>query len=82
MRFPRVVGVLLWAGLAAGASAQQEDLSGVQIKSVPLAPHLYLLTGAGGNIAALTGTDGVLLVDDEFGTLAERLRAALKALGA
>jgi glyoxylase-like metal-dependent hydrolase (beta-lactamase superfamily II) len=63
-------------------SAQQEDLSGVQIKSAPLGTGLYLLTGAGGNIAALTGADGVLLVDAEFGALAERIRAALKGLGA
>lgn len=62
--------------------AQEQDLSRVEIKSAPLGPNLYLLEGSGGNIAALTGTDGVLLVDDEFGPLAEKIRAALKALGA
>jgi glyoxylase-like metal-dependent hydrolase (beta-lactamase superfamily II) len=73
---------VLLAGVAGSVSAQQEDLSGVEIKSAPLGTGLYLLTGAGGNIAALTGTDGVLLVDAEFGPLAERIRAALKGLGA
>ena len=82
MRVPGIVCALLLAGLAGGASAQPEDLSQVEIKSAPLGNGLYLLRGAGGNIAALTGADGVLLVDDEFGVLAERIGAALKALGA
>lgn len=62
--------------------AQEEDLSKVEIKSVPLAANLYFLEGAGGNIAALTGADGVLLVDDQFGPLAEKIRAALQGVGA
>jgi cyclase len=82
MRVPGIVCVGLLAGLAGGASAQQEDLSRIEIKSAPLGANLFLLTGAGGNIAALTGADGVLLVDDEFGVLADRVLAALKALGA
>lgn len=82
MRVSASVCAVLLAGVAGNVSAQQEDLSGVQIKSAPLGTGLYLLSGAGGNIAALTGADGVLLVDAEFGALAERIRAALKGLGA
>src|SRR4029077_15672918 len=82
MRLQKILGALLLMSFAGGVSAQQEDLSRVEVKSAPLGANLYLLTGSGGNIAALTGADGVLLVDDEFGVLAERNRAALKALGA
>jgi cyclase len=82
MRLQKILGVLLLLSFAGGVSAQQEDLSRVEIQSAPLGANLYLLTGSGGNIAALTGADGVLLVDDEFGVLADRIRAALKALGA
>ncbi len=82
MRVSASVCAVLLAGVAGNVSAQQEDLSGVEIKSAPLGTGLYLLSGAGGNIAALTGADGVLLVDAEFGALAERIRAALKGLGA
>ncbi len=82
MRLQKILGALLLVSFAGDVSAQQEDLSRVQIKSAPLGANLSLLTGSGGNIAALTGADGVLLVDDEFGVLAERIRAALKALGA
>ena len=61
-----------------GACAQEQDFSKVEIKSTQLAPHLYLLQGAGGNIAAAVGPEGVLLVDDEFAPLADKIRAALK----
>jgi glyoxylase-like metal-dependent hydrolase (beta-lactamase superfamily II) len=79
------VRLLLFSLLLATATAlpaQEQDLSKVEIKSTALGGGLYVLEGSGGNIAALTGTDGVLLVDDEFGVLADKIRAALKGLGA
>ncbi len=75
---------LLAATLTTLASAADEpqDFSKVEIKSSQLAPNLFVLEGSGGNIAALTGAEGVLLVDDEFGALADKIRAALRADGA
>ena len=63
------------------ARAQEQDFSKVEIKTTQLADGLYLLQGAGGNMTAAVGADGVLLVDDEFAPLAEKIRAALKGLG-
>jgi len=72
---------LLCILLAAGAAcAQQQDFSKVEIKSTQLGEHLYLLQGAGGNITASVGADGVLMVDDEFAPLADKIRAALRAI--
>ena len=75
--------VLLCILLAAadGACAQEQDFSKVEIKTAQLADHLYLLQGSGGNITASVGPDGVLMVDDEFAPLADKIRAALKSLG-
>jgi glyoxylase-like metal-dependent hydrolase (beta-lactamase superfamily II) len=67
--------------LSAAVSAQMQDINKVQIQSARLAPNLYLLQGDGGNIAALSGPDGVLMVDDEFGLLAEKIRDTLQRLG-
>jgi cyclase len=64
------------------AAEDPQDFSKVEIKSSQLTANLFVLEGSGGNIAALTGPEGVLLVDDEFGALAEKIRAALKADGA
>jgi cyclase len=65
----------------ATASAQDTDYSTVEIKTAQLAPNVFLLQGAGGNVTASAGPDGSLLVDDEFAPLADKIRAALMGLG-
>jgi glyoxylase-like metal-dependent hydrolase (beta-lactamase superfamily II) len=40
-----------------------------------------MLEGEGGNIGVSVGPDGILIVDDQFAPLADKIRAALKALG-
>jgi len=70
----------LLLGLAPGARAQQ-DFSKVEIKATHVAGHVYMLTGAGGNIGVSVGPDGLLIVDDQFAPLAPKIEAALKALG-
>jgi glyoxylase-like metal-dependent hydrolase (beta-lactamase superfamily II) len=61
--------------------AQQQDFSKVEVKATPVAGHIYMLQGAGGNIGVSVGSDGVLIVDDEFAPLADKIRAALKGIG-
>jgi cyclase len=68
--------------VASGAAAQsQQDFSKVEMKVTRVAGNVYLLQGAGGNIAASVGEDGIVLVDDEFAPLAAKIGAALKGLG-
>ena len=55
----------------------QDDFSKVQIKSTKVSGNIYVLEGAGGNIGVSAGEDGILIVDDQFAPLAERIRAAL-----
>ena len=75
------LAILLAAATVAGA--QEQDFSKVEIKTTQLGPNLYLLQGgAGGNITASVGADGVLLVDNQFAPLADKIRAALKGVGA
>ena len=63
------------------ASAQEPDFSKVQIKVSKVSGNIYMLEGAGGNIAASVGEDGIVIVDDQFAPLAEKIQAALKDLG-
>src|SRR5215210_2663297 len=58
----------------------QNDFSKVEIKTTKVAGSVYMLEGAGGNIGVSAGPDGVLIVDDQFAPLAEKIRAALKPL--
>jgi cyclase len=62
------------------AVAQQRDLSKVEIKVTPVAGKVYMLEGAGGNMAASVGEDGIVLVDDQFEPLAPKIRAALQGI--
>ena len=73
---------LFGAALACGqaAVAQEQDFSKVQIKVTKVSGNIYMLEGAGGNIAASVGEDGVVIVDDQFAPLAEKIQAALKDL--
>src|SRR5262249_57689320 len=67
--------------LPAVSAPQQNDFSKVEIKSTQVAGNIYLLEGSGGNIGVSVGTDGILIVDDQFAPLADKIRAALKKLG-
>jgi cyclase len=59
----------------------QNDFSKVEIKSTQVAGNIYMLEGSGGNIGVSVGADGILIVDDQFAPLADKIRAALKQLG-
>ncbi|HEY2951350.1 MAG TPA: hypothetical protein VGK40_02140 [Verrucomicrobiae bacterium] len=53
----------------------QQDFSGVEVKAIPVAENIYMLTGAGGNIGVSVGPEGILIVDDQFAPLAEKIKA-------
>lgn len=65
---------------ASSALAQERDFSKIEIKVTKVAGAVYMLEGAGGNIAASVGDDGIAIVDDQFAPLADRIRAALKSV--
>jgi cyclase len=62
-------------------SQQNNDFSKVEMKVTKVSGNIYMLEGAGGNIAASVGEDGIVIVDDEFAPLADKIQAALKNLG-
>jgi glyoxylase-like metal-dependent hydrolase (beta-lactamase superfamily II) len=62
------------------AAAQDRDFSKVQIKVTKVAGNVYMLEGAGGNIGASVGEDGIVVVDDQYAPLADRIQAALKGI--
>lgn len=72
--------LLLVLFVFAGAAHAQTDFSKVQMKATKVAGNVYMLEGAGGNIGVSVGDDGLLIVDDQFAPLADKIRAALKGL--
>jgi glyoxylase-like metal-dependent hydrolase (beta-lactamase superfamily II) len=79
MRTLSLILLLLLPGIA--AAQQQPDFSKVEIKVAKVSGNVYILEGAGGNIAASLGDDGILIVDAEYAPLADKIRAALKNIG-
>jgi cyclase len=67
--------------LFAVSAHAQTDFSKVEIKVTKVAGNVYMLEGSGGNIGVSVGDDGILIVDDQFAPLADKIRAALKGLG-
>ena len=45
----------------------------VEIEAIPLSDSVTMLTGRGGNMGLSVGADGVLLVDDQFAPLSDKI---------
>src|SRR6516162_3876383 len=66
--------------LAQASRAEGQGFSKVQIKVTKVSGNIYLLEGEGGNIAASVGEDGIVIVDDQYAPLADKIKGALKDL--
>lgn len=62
-----------------GANAH-EHFSGVEVTTHEVSNNIYMLQGEGGNVGVSVGDDGVLIIDDQFVELNQKILAAIKAL--
>ncbi len=75
-----ILFICFLAGLGT-AAAQDTDYSKVQMKVTKVAGNVYMLEGGdGGNIGASVGEDGIVIVDDQYAPLADKIQAALKGI--
>src|ERR1700741_3061031 len=79
-RWLAVVILTAWCLCGAAHGQENRDFSKVQIKVTKVSGNIYMLEGEGGNIAASVGDDGIVIVDDQYAPLAEKIQAALKEL--
>jgi cyclase len=70
--------VLILAHVAVTARAQQPPPE--KLETQKLSEGLYLITGAGGNVALSVGNTGVLLVDDKIAPMTPELKKAVAAV--
>lgn len=78
MIYRLIVAVTL---LMLGAPLHAERFKEVQIQETKLADNLFMLSGAGGNMAAVVSADNVLLVDSQYAEVAEKIKVKLLQLG-
>ncbi len=76
-----LAAVLLFTALYASPGLSQQDFSDVEVSATHVAGSVWMLMGAGGNIGVSSGPDGVLMVDDQFAPLADKIRQALVGVG-
>ena len=81
-RFSQFV-LSVWLLVGSPVFAQQQDFSKIDVKGSKVNGNVYMLQAdpGSGNIGASVGPDGILIVDDQFAPLADKIRAALKEAG-
>ncbi len=60
------------------ASAQQ-DWSKVEVKNNPVKGNISFLTGSGGNIGVLRGPEGIMIIDDQFAPLSDKISETIRS---
>jgi cyclase len=74
------VAAMVWVLSGAGLAWGQPDTSEVEIKTIHVKGSVHMLVGSGGNLGVSAGPDGLLLIDDQFAPLSEKIQAALEGL--
>lgn len=72
--------IIFLASLFTGLFSSAQNMDDVKIKAEQLSEHVYMLTGAGGNIGVSVGDDGVFVIDDQFAPLTSKILDAIKKI--
>ena len=72
------LSTLVW--FAPQMTLAQRDFSNVEIIANHVAGSVYCLEGAGGNIGLSVGEDGVVMIDDQYAPLTDKILAAIRQL--
>ncbi len=80
-KFGRLGAALLFVATAPASLAAETDFDAVTITAQKVAGNVTMLQGNGGNIGISMGPDGVLMIDDQFAPLSDKIKAAIMELG-
>ena len=58
----------------------QQNFDNVQVRSIFVQGHVYMLVGAGGNVTISVGEDGVMVVDTQFADMADKLLTGIRRI--
>ncbi len=83
LRFARggIAGLAVLALMSGPAAAGGQDFSKIKVTMTMVSDGVYLITGAGGNIVALVGEAGAVLVDSQFAELHDKIVEAVSSVG-
>ena len=83
-----IATALLFADATFAQQAQQPaptpppppDFSKVEIKTTDLDDNMYMLEGQGGNITVAVAKDGIIMVDGQYASLHDKIKAAISTI--
>ena len=75
--FAWVIGLVVSFGSGVEAQPGEVDWSAVSLSTHHVAGTVHYLEGRGGNIGLSIGEDGVVMIDDQYGPLADRIRETI-----
>ncbi len=75
-----IMGMVAMSFISVSQAHAQQDFSSITIKTHHVAGNIYMLEGRGGNIGVSAGLDGLLMIDDQFAPLSEKIQTALDKL--
>ena len=58
-----------------------QDMEDVEFTVYPANGNVAMLEGRGGNIGVSYGEDGIIIIDDQFAPLSEKILTALRGFG-
>ena len=79
---PGCLSVLFVVLAVSGTAKAQQNWDEVVVEAHPVVGNIHMLTGSGGNIGVSVGEDGILIVDDQYAPLADKIKSALRGLHA
>ena len=72
--------LVLVIGVGAGAQRGNVDWAAVGLSTHHVAGTVHYLEGQGGNIGLSIGDDGVVMIDDQFAPLSDRIRSTINGI--
>lgn len=76
-----ITSLLTISAFAHGDNSHFENKQDVTVRTQKVNGNVYMLQGRGGNIGAVVGPEGILIVDDDYKSVSQKLSDALKELG-
>ncbi|MCH7815406.1 MAG: MBL fold metallo-hydrolase [Proteobacteria bacterium] len=80
LRVKLILSIALTLILLPRIASAQRDFSSVEIIPHHVAGSVYYLEGAGGNIGLSIGADGIVMIDDQYAPLTDKIVAAIREL--
>ncbi len=77
----KILALSLLTLLSAATAVADDRFANVEMTVQPLNGSVHMMVGSGGNIGVSAGEDGILMIDDQYAPLAEKIAAALNQLG-